>query len=241
MDKEQFEVTEARFRQDLYTKIFFADNDQNAQWDPGKLFVRSEWQPPVNKIPIAIRARVSDFLRRVKPHFTRKKRSPPNLTKFQRRLLQFLRTNDDFIVIPTNKNLGLAILERNQYIRRAFLDHLMDQNTYLQLTKTEVVAQVEPFITAHSASINDDDRTYLRRKMVTKDPLSHFYIIAKVHKDPWKTRPIVLYSGTLCEGLGKWLDKQLKPLAHNLPSYLKRSFEFKKLCDAFIFLPDRRY
>lgn len=40
----------------------------------------------------------------------------------------------------------------------------------------------------------------------------------KVHKTPWKTRPIVSYCGSLAYGLRKWLDQQLQPICQQLPS-----------------------
>jgi hypothetical protein len=51
--------------------------------------------------------------------------------------------------------------------------------------------------------------------------------MAKVHKSPWKVRPIVSVSGSITHGLGCWLDQQLKPIVKQLPSYIESSFELK--------------
>jgi hypothetical protein len=58
-------------------------------------------------------------------------------------------------------------------------------------------------------------------------PFAYFYITAKVHKKPWKTRPIVSVAGSLTHGLGHWVDQQLQPICKKLSSYLKSSFDLK--------------
>jgi hypothetical protein len=42
----------------------------------------------------------------------------------------------DFVILKTEKNLGLAILERDMYVQRALQDHL-SSNTYQQLTTVQ--------------------------------------------------------------------------------------------------------
>lgn len=66
-------------------------------------------------------------------------------------------------------------------------------------------------------------RTYLERSLHnTKDPFAYFYLLAKIHKTPMTTRPIVSVSGSLLEGLGKWTDTQLQKICAKLP-YIFRS------------------
>ena len=54
--------------------------------------------------------------------------------------------------------------------------------------------------------------------------MSHFYILAKIHKKPWKPRPINSYSGSTLYVLGTLLDKLLQPIAKRLPYYTKDLF-----------------
>jgi hypothetical protein len=62
-----------------------------------------------------------------------------NLTKCQEKLLTSLRKAKHFIITPTDKNLGPAILERSQYMARCFQDHLMNKLTYRCLTEQESI------------------------------------------------------------------------------------------------------
>jgi hypothetical protein len=50
-----------------------------------------------------------------------------------------------------------------------------------------------------------------------KDPFSHFYLLPKLHKTPWKTRPIISTCSSLLHGLGKWVNLQLQSVIDTLP------------------------
>jgi hypothetical protein len=99
-----------------------------------------------------------------------------NLTPYQTRLLEGLRDSDDLIVVPTDKNLGLAILVRSVHTKRAFDDHLNDETTYRKLsasTANECIALIEKdiqqFIDNDTFQLPKDERTYLKRALEVKD------------------------------------------------------------------------
>jgi hypothetical protein len=224
-----------RFRRDVYVKTFFADSP--SAYDPDQLWTKSTWAPNDADIPIEIRARVTSFCKQLKFTFASRS-SPPNLTPIQRSLLRKFRNDLKFIVIPADKNLGLCIIEREEYVRRVFTDHLLDPSTYLQLTEEQAISEMKQVATAAKAFVKQftkaptdmisyEDATFLLRSFEVEDPFSYFYGTAKVHKDPWKLRPIVSYSGSLLHGLGRWLNKQLQPYVKELPSYLSSSLTLK--------------
>jgi hypothetical protein len=228
-----------RFKRDIYTKMFFAHIE--SEWKPNQLFLRSSWEPNAPDLPPEFRARVTYFLRLLRAQFTQR-RVKPNLTPYQGRLLRVLKASDDFIVFPSDKNLGPVILERTEYIRRAHTDHLCNSTTYKQLTKTEAAARISTiegllskFLDDFGSSLDYHDRVYLERSTQVDDPYAYFYLTAKVHKTPWSTRPIVSVCGSLLHSLGRWVDQQLQPICRQLPSYVKSSFEFRQ---ELLTLPD---
>ena len=156
-----------------------------------------------------------------------------NLTPYQRYLLHELINNKKFIVVPANKNLGVCILEREIYIKCALTEHLFQQQTYKALSEAQARQLIQSLHNTIAQYI--EDQTYLQCLLETDDPFSHFYLTIKIHKQtktsPWLTCPIVSFCGSLAHGLGHWLDQQLQPGCHTLPSYVKSS---KDLCDKLI-------
>eukprot|EP00957_Ditylum_brightwellii_P117315 8947264-Ditylum_brightwellii.AAC.1 len=70
-----------------------------------------------------------------------------------------------------------------------------------------------------------------------KDLFPVFYLLAKVHKDPWKTRPIVSCPGSLLYKLGIWTDFYLKQIAQDMPTYLHDSTTLKEKVTNLTFPP----
>ena len=62
-----------------------------------------------------------------------------------------------------------------------------------------------------------------------KDPFPTFYLTIKIHKSPWKTRPIVSCSGSLLYALGVWVDRKLQIVAQSQHSYISSSRQLKDL------------
>ena len=70
--------------------------------------------------------------------------------------------------------------------------------------------------------LTEADYKYLMSSPNTEDPFS-YYCMPKMHKTPPTMRPICSTSGSTSYGLGKWTDKEMKPLHDQLPNYLKSS------------------
>ena len=204
-----------RFERNAHLRMFFAGSDDDRINGSPKLYLPSTWTPARDRIPIEYRARINDFIAATKALYRRKK-VLSNLTDFQQCTLRNLQESEDFIVFPADKNLGPVILERSTYTKRVLHDHLGDGTTYRQLSAIDATEgvnscarQVEAFITAHTKrnkeggiGLTSEDETYLERSMNVKDRFSYFYITAKIHKTPWKTRPIVSAAGSILHSLG---------------------------------------
>jgi hypothetical protein len=227
--------TSNRFKRDLYTKIFFAG--QPSDWTEKQLSIRSNWTPPEQQIPLELRARTSVFTRKLNTFF-KTRRVLPNLTPLQSQMLEKLKNSNEFIVLPADKNLGPCILERSTYTQLAFKNHLSDNSTYKQLSEEEATSriayiqgQIVSFLKDFKQVLTDPDLKYIKRSIAPdhlKDPFSYFYLLPKIHKTPWSTRPIVSCCGSITHGLARWLDQQLQPIVKKLPNYITSSLDLKQ-------------
>jgi len=68
-----------------------------------------------------------------------------------------------------------------------------------------------------------DDLKYFDRSFSQSRRLPQFYVTPKVHKTPWKTRPIVSCIGSNIEVMSKYLDYQLQRVVHHCPTRLQDS------------------
>jgi hypothetical protein len=86
----------------------------------------------------------------------------------------------------------------------------------------EIKSIIERFI-QHYFQKTEADAKFLTRSLQVKDAFAYFYLLAKVHKTPWKTRPIVSVCGSILHGLGQWVDAQLQKVCKHLPYIIKSS------------------
>jgi hypothetical protein len=124
--------TFSRFDRELKVEVFMADHKEDGTYNPD-LYVKSRWKPPPWKTPLEITRRLHSFKESVKK-LVKTKQSPINLLLHQTKALNYLRNQQDFLVVQCDKNLGPAIIERNEYIKLAFRDHMSDTLTYRRLS-----------------------------------------------------------------------------------------------------------
>ena len=236
--------TTARFRKDIYTRCFYA-GIPSVGYDP-KLHIKSDREAPLNSIPRKLIAMTDNFLGAIKKLF-RKRQSPPNLLPAQRFCLRTLKARTNLMVVRTDKNLGPAVVERRVYADRAMEDHLSDQRTYSQVFKYTAEREIGflketvlDWMKTYKLVLSKQDKKYLQRSLVmdpTDIKFAQFYLTFKIHKTPWKTRPIVSVSGSLLHGLGKWIDTQLQPIGQATPSFINSSYSLVKILKSLPVLP----
>ena len=147
-----------RFERSMRLKAFFAtrhsgtalipdedvvDHEDDLEDDQDaynkRMYIPSGWEPPVEcKFPPPLQKRLDRF----KKHLRRAvhlQRGRSNLLQHQQRALATLQDQEDFLIVQCDKNLGPAVIERDEYIRLAFRDHLNDQGTYVRVHDDKIV------------------------------------------------------------------------------------------------------
>ena len=148
-----------------------------------------------------------------------------------------------FLIVPCDKNLGPAIIERHDYQKIAMRDHLSDTTTYKSLTTSEIdrySSEIKKYILGwlkkYNKKLTKMECAFLRKELKSnQSPYARFYLTLKAHKlkpgqtvDQLKSRPIVSCPGSLLHGLGIWVDRKLQEVAQNTISYFKNTLELKK-------------
>lgn len=192
-----------------------------------------------------------EFLDKVRKLFKVQKRCRSNLLPCQYNSFKILiNLKEKFIVLNTDKNLGPAVIETDTYIQRAFTDHLSDADSYQRLTALDcrlrcgqIRLYIESWLQKYAELLAPKTRTFIKKstKQVTYDNmLPNFYLLAKIHKTPWKTRPIVSVSCSIAEGLAKFVESELHPLTSFIPTYISSSIELKNKLIGLELPPDAK-
>lgn len=224
-----------RFDRDIQVKAFFADGDEYDEVRASKLFVKSTWVPPSGSFCKEFYRRLENFRESIGPLFNSRK-SSPNLSPPQRRLLLTFKQEQNIITVNTDKGLGIARIEYERYVRDAFKHHFNDKTTYRFISSADAAAQadeirdkVDEWLMVYQKSIGKPAVQYIRTQMAEcKNAFPFFYQLYKIHKNPIKTRPVISGCGSLLHPLGHWIDEELQPIAKSMPSYFKSSFVLKE-------------
>jgi len=220
-----------RFRANLKLRMFFNSGEDTPV---PKLYIRSNWEPPNREFTPEFIDRIFAFQQSVQATITPRSTCRSNLLRLQRLAFTKLRHDNTLHVFKTDKNLGPAIIEKEIYIRRALDEHLSDTTTYGRLHEFAADHWMEELRDEISTKIinqlpRGNERTFLQRALArVTDPFGYFYLLAKVHKNPWKTRPIISISGSMLHGLGRWVDMCLQHIVDTLPYVCRSSYHLSQ-------------
>ena len=109
--------------------------------------------------------------------------------------------------------------------------HLGNEEVYQRLDKVEAVlrekilrAKILKFMNDWKEDISPAESEFLDAAYKeTRGRTAKFRMTPKVHKIPWKLRPIVCCCSTLLNHLSRWVDYWFQKLRHHIPSYIKDS------------------
>jgi len=160
---------------------------------------------------------------------TRKIKYISNLNHNQQQTLNKLRSDDNIIIMPTDKNLGPAIMNRNRYIEQCLTEHLLTPQ-YCQLTKKTALTRIESTknlllnnLQKYKNQLSSPELTYFTRSCKAQHRMPIFYGMPKVHKNPTTLRPVVSCINSYLSIFSNWLDFKMKDLLFLIPSYIKDS------------------
>jgi len=221
--------------------------ESEEEYNP-KLYKKSDWEP--KNAPEAVEDAINAFELNTNKDYqeSRKATLIYNVNGNNIEMLRTVKRERRLFVTATDKGLGTAVMEFELYNRRAFEDHLDNPTNYEEvledkarkINETNYRWICERFIDYPSpGDVSPDERTFFLRSLCGKrDPvdramelkedlqLPYFYILPKVHKTPWATRPVVSGVSSVLEPLSKWVDIQLQRVVHLCPAYLKDSWHF---------------
>ena len=218
----------------------------NDTYDP-KMYGRSNWTPPYWTLPPSVlKERLDKFVTTLNKLL--KKNAKNQSPVIPTRALQSLKRQQDFLICPCDKNLGPAIIERDDYIKIAMRDNLLDGRTYRRLSeadcnnhKQRLIQEIKSCLKTYNKTLTKMERAFLTQGLDNnKKAFAGFYLTLKAHKlkpgqnvTHLKSRPIVSYSGSLLHPLGIWTDHKLQTLAKQQVSYFRNSFDLRQnLCSA---------
>ena len=241
------ETSMPKLQRAIHLRFHFAGSEtsSNDTYDP-KMYVRSNWTPPYWTLPpIVLQQRLDKFAITLNKLFKRRM-GKTNLLSYQTRALQSLQKQQDFLICPCDKNLGQAIIERDDYIKITMRDHLLDGRTYRRLSeadcnnhKQRLIQEIKSWLKQYNKTLTKMERAFLKQGLdQNKRAFARFYLTLKAHKlkpgqnvTHLKSRPIVSCPGSLLHPLGIWTDRKLQSLAKQQISYFRNSFDQRQeLC-----------
>jgi hypothetical protein len=147
------------------------------------------------------------------------------LSRVHLQAIHDLAHNENLVIKPADKNLGLTVLDKNKY-QSECLKHLTDSNVYLrsEVDVPKIMTELEQIIRkAHPGIISKELKKYFFQEPRDGFRPALFYIIMKVHKTPAVGRPIAASHSWCTHHVSEWLDTELRGIVAKQPTYLKDS------------------
>ena len=236
-----------KFECAIHLRFHFAGttNSSDEPYEP-KMYVWSNWTPPHWTQPLVVLEKHLEKFSLTLDKLFKKRIGKPNLLPYQSRALQKLQKQQDFLICPCDKNLGPAIIERDNYIKIAMRDHLLDGRTYQPLSdadcanhKQRLEKEIKAWMKTYHKNITKMEHAFQKQGLQdNKKAFASFYLTLKAHKlkpgqnvTHLKSRPIVACPGSLLHPIGIWTDRKLQTIAKQQASYFRNSYDLRQeLC-----------
>ena len=239
LPKQNMRKTFSRLTRSVQLKAWIDDmkqkgKDIDSEYIP-KLYMPSQFVPPI--ADWYVKNELDNFKRRIlTAHNKLQTNQCYNLTKLQRALINRLRANGVIIITNTDKNLGISVMDRDQYMKSVLGKHLTKLDTYQYLTPTEANEKLQKAKNDIIKSVGEEYnqlsealQIFWKRALKQKYRVSVFYGAPKIHKAKrgkyWKLRPVVAKYGLFGEMASKFVDYYLQQIRHTILTYLYDSYK----------------
>jgi hypothetical protein len=227
----------SEFQTKLRWRIFFLFKEgMNTVYDPDYRVIRASKKAPP-KLPqwmelglVMGRRVVNKTLTNIPDETIMEMRKQPFSPKFDR-IRRFLLDNN-YVITMTDKNLGLAVSERDWLINNE-LKLLHDERNYKELSKVRADAIMNKKCKQMQklADMTIDHLVYSELKLydffeskITEPGSEHIYPVfhglPKIHKTPTGFRPIIPCHSVVFNPAAKFISKELKPIVKAAPSVI---------------------
>ena len=151
----------------------------------------------------------------------------PNMKRKELEALRQLKEDKSHMVLTTNKDVALVVIDRTDYIRKA-KDLLQDTSTYRTIKgdpKSRLKSRLINMLKKIKAESGMQDNTYKKMYPTGASP-PKFYGLPKIHKKNIPLKPIVSSIGSVSYGVAKELSKIIKPLMGCSIHHVQNSTQF---------------
>ena len=169
------------------------------------------------------------------------KKFKDNLSRMERNAILQLQNNKSIIIKPSDKNLGLVIMDLAWYEEECFNQLLGDTKTYLELSKTEVdkfclkaKILIKHIVEKFRQDLSNKEVEFLFSKLDNFE-IPNFYIIPKLHKDPIVGKPIVAGYNWITAPISKFVAHFLQVTYKHFDTILKDSLSLIQTLETTVF------
>ena len=154
-----------------------------------------------------------------------------NITEKEKAAIKsFKQKKNEIIIKPADKNLGVVILNTEDYITEC-VNLLSDSNTYKPASnypKKEIKKLINNTVISFKSQLSQFSKRLYQFLLSEPDHcrIPQFYGIPKIHKEFSNippVRPIISQCSSLLNPTARFIDHVLQPLAQSYPDYLHNS------------------
>ena len=210
--------------------------------DSNKIFVANPFFQPPDSPPPPIERFLSDLesevIRWHQEALTLYKNFGCNFRSMDFKNLMNLSSDPSLNFSKSDKNLGFNVFDDKDYYQEA-VRVVTDPLVNKPVTEFEAITVVHRFIdntrllcrTFLPFGLSEDDCDFIEQDFSQESSspnFPEFYILPKLHKQPWQGRPITLQTKFVSRWAAKWLTVHLNAFCETLPTALKDSLSLVK-------------